>query len=128
MNYIINPSWFYWLNVLDALKVTTFVSIILCTAGVVILTIFAIVYYTDGYRYRENDPDWKMYLKLKSIILKILLPALIVFLLVGIFIPGKQTLIEMQVARFATYENAEWTLDTVKAAVDYIIESIKSVR
>ena len=44
------------------------------------------------------------------------------------FVPSKEALIEMQVARFATYENAEWTLDTVKAAVDYIVESIKSVR
>ncbi len=45
-----------------------------------------------------------------------------------VFIPDKQTMIEMLVAKTATVENAEWTVDAVKQAVDYIVSAIQTLK
>jgi len=45
-----------------------------------------------------------------------------------IFIPSRNTMLEMQIARYATYENAEWTVETIKSAVDYIVQAIGSLK
>lgn len=45
-----------------------------------------------------------------------------------VFVPSKNTLIEMMIAKQATYDNAQWTLETLKSAVDYIISAIQSVK
>ena len=37
-------------------------------------------------------------------------------------------MIEMQIARYATYENAEWTVDAIKNAVDYVVQAVKSLK
>lgn len=44
-----------------------------------------------------------------------------------VFIPPRETLIEMQIARFATVENTEWALDAIKSATDYIVSAIKEL-
>ena len=46
-------------------------------------------------------------------------------LMVGIFIPSKRTLIEMEVAKHATYENMEIVEEKIKDATDYILEKIQ---
>ena len=45
-----------------------------------------------------------------------------------IFVPSKETLIEMMVAKQATYENATWTVDALKSAVDYVVQAIQSLK
>ena len=44
--------------------------------------------------------------------LKIAIGVLVISGLVLVFVPSKETLIEMMIAKQATYENATWTLDT----------------
>lgn len=44
---------------------------------------------------------------------------------ISIFIPSKQTSVEMLVARTATFDNVNWTIDQVKEIVDYIIKALK---
>lgn len=128
MNYIINPSWFYWLHVVENLKAIGIIALVFLSAGLVVALILGAIFYSDGCFERGDDPDWLMYLNIKKIILKAILPPIVVLVLVGIFMPDRQALIEMQIAKFATYGNAEWTIDTVKAAVDYIVESIQSIK
>ena len=120
MNYIIDPMWFYWINVMDAINIISIVGI---CVSVVFLIIGSIIYF-ENYGYDEDDRDKK----LGANFLKIAIPFLIVFVLVVIFLPTKSTLIEMQIARYATVENAEWTVETVKSAVDYIIEAMKQMK
>ena len=48
--------------------------------------------------------------------------------IIHVFIPSRETLIEMQIARFTTVENAEWALDAVKSATDYIVSAIKELQ
>lgn len=112
MNYIINPAWFYWISVADGAKL----FVLLCA---VLLTLIGALVAIGG---AVDDEDE---IKKKGIIL--LLVSVITWI-AFIFIPGKQTLIEMMIARTATVDNANWTVETLKSAVDYIVEAIKSMK
>jgi hypothetical protein len=48
-------------------------------------------------------------------------------MLIAVFVPDKQTMIEMQVATVATKTNVEWTVEQLKVVTDYISERINSV-
>lgn len=126
MNYIINPMWFYWINVADGLHTGFGVAAVLLGLAEIVMAVIAGLSYSMGKDYGPNDPDLKT---AKALIKPIIICGIIlaVFLVAVAFIPSKNTLIEMQVARFATYENAEWTVETVKSAVDYIVDAIAKV-
>ena len=118
MDYIIDPSWFYWISVLDAVKATLIASTILSALAATILAGFV---FGDSWGDEDEERNCKRALKISIVVLA--------FSIVGvIFIPSKQTMIEMMVARCATKENAQITVDALKSAVDYIIEAIKSVK
>ena len=75
----------------------------------------------------EDDEDYKvgcMYLKIS----KKLLLLVIVFFLLTVFIPEKKTLIEMFVAKIATIENCELTLDGIKYVLDYIVIKMTEIK
>ena len=119
MNYIINPSWFYWLGIANGTKTMFFVIAGIAAVG----TVFGLVLMATTIEYGTNDEDYKNGKR----IAKVCGIIAVVFALVGMLIPSKQTMIEMMVAKFATYENAQWTVDAVKSVVDYIVEAIKSI-
>jgi len=131
MNYIINPSWFYWLNIVDGIKTAMFVvAIVAFLAGVIFLGLYCSA--LDSF-YDWHGSDGKTFTSSKWDLLckKIGIASVIVTLIcvIGlVFMPSKDTLIEMQVARMATYENAQWTVDSLKSVVDYIIEAIQKVK
>ena len=135
MNYIINPSWFYWLQLLSNSKTIITVISALITSGLIVAIIAACAYYAMGYRYRNNidedgvalDPDWSNYLLAKKFV-KILFPITIVFLIISILIPSKETLISMMIAKYATKENLGMTVEGIKSAVDYIMNAIKETK
>lgn len=110
--YIISPAWFYWVNVIDVVKCFAIVSaiILLLGAGLVSLMFMDDVFADERKRYSKILPKIAI--------------AGVIFLLAAIFIPSKETLIEMQVAKYATWENAEWTADAIKDLVDYIANAI----
>lgn len=120
MEYIINPSWFYWLNVADSALV------FLCSICVVSALCFL-----GSLIAREICADEYTPMESKEKIRKITRISLIAFLVSGfiaIFIPSKNTLIEMMIAKKATYDNVSWTLEQVKEAVDYVISAIKEIK
>jgi hypothetical protein len=121
MNYIINPAWFYWLQLVNGAKV---VFGIFLGVAVVLLIVLSAVYITNVDCCGADDEDTQRYAKMvkKCVIL------CVTFAIVMVVIPSKDTLIEMQIAKYATYENANWTLDAIKSAVDYIIEAINSMK
>lgn len=125
--YIINPSWFYWLNVVDAIG-TFFLVIVAVSIGGIIVSTIGYLICTDAIRSFTYTDDEKARLPVWGKILKICVVSAAVFGVISVFIPSKNTLIEMQIARYATYENAEWTVETIKAAVDYIVEAINSLK
>lgn len=115
---IINPSWFYWVNVVQgagiAVTILALIATIFCLVGLPLYHVDAVY----------NDESKKKFWK----IAKGLIILCSVLWIVSIFIPSKETLIEMQVAKYATYENAEWSVETIKQAVDYIINALKELK
>ena len=119
MDYIINPMWFYWLQVADAVKseciiLTVIIGSILVIAAFVcgVWTIFGDNYYTDECA------------KLIKYI-KRLVPIFIITTLCVIFVPSKRTLIEMEIAKHATYSNVESVKEQIKDATDYILDKLE---
>ena len=119
MNYIVNPAIFYWMSVANGLLV--FLGVL--TAVFIVLSIIFIVDYhvqmDSGYEKDAERPKrW----------LKVTVPLVIIFGLAAVFIPSKNTILEMMIAKMATYENAFWTMETLKEAVDYIVEALAKLK
>lgn len=127
MNYIIDPKWFYWVNTLETLKTILYILTAFLGIVTVAATINATITLAETARYGPDDKDYQQAIRTLKIIKKVAF-VLIILILVGIFIPGKTTLIEMQVAKMATIENAEWTVESLKQIVDYIVESMAKLK
>lgn len=127
MNYIINPSWFYWISVVDGIKSAVFAFLVSAFVVDFVFILLFLVHKNAGFGFGEHDSD---NIAAKALIkpIKIASIALFVLIVFSILIPTKNTLIEMMIAKQATYENAQWTLETLKSAVDYIVNAIKSVK
>lgn len=109
-NYIINPSWFYWIDVVDGLSFA--VSFVVVLLGIMVATI-SIIYGVNCRMINEYPILWIVW---------------ITSVIALIFIPSKDTLITMIVAKYATYENAGLTVDALKSAVDYVVQAIQSLK
>ena len=127
MTYIVEPNWIYFINIVDKLR--TFIGVIMIVLGVASVALF--VFYMTGLSerasYGEDDSDWKFAKSLKKPMIICVVLA-IIFGIILVFIPSKDTLIEMKIANYATIENAELTLEAFKNAVDYIVEAIKEIK
>lgn len=119
MNYIIDPSWFYWLKVIDTLRM---LALILGILGMVACIVGLPLYWFDGGWWEEGDKK-----TFKRIATWMIIATIVLWVLV-VFIPSKNTLIEMQIARMATHENVSWTVDQIKSIVDYIVEAGKALK
>lgn len=118
--YIIDPTWFYWLSVVKSLRATLVILAVLLIVGVII----AGTEYGFANIKPIFDSDIETMKKCRNVI-KYASIAIMVCLLCVTFIPSKETLIEMQIAKYATWKNASWTVDQIKAVVDYIIKAIQ---
>ena len=118
MDPIINPALFYWMSVAESIGIYAF---ILALISGITLVIVCGVYAFDSPWDEDEEKNFKKAIKILAIVLML-------SILFSIFIPSKNTMIEMLIAKYATYDNANWTLETVKSAVDYIVEAIKSLK
>ena len=130
MTYIINPMWFYWLSVADKICEATHTLAIL-------LFIFSAAAYvmTAAFKFNALDDDGfdrecSNYIAGTKAqrIATVLAVLAVIMSAIYTFIPSAETLIEMQIARFATVENAEWTLNAIKSATDYIVSARKELQ
>lgn len=113
MNYIVDPSWVYWMNVADAVKIAALVG-----GGVfTVISVIAIPLFLDGGEWKDVK-KWAMPFMV----------AVVALLVAGIFIPSKETLITMKVAELATKENITLTAQQLKEIVDYIINALKELK
>lgn len=129
MTYIINPMWFYWLGVAD--KVCQLIRTL-----AILMFIFSAASYIVAAVLKFNTIDYDGFDKECSEyvagakaqrVATILAVLTIILFAIYAFIPQRETLIEMQIARFTTVENAEWALDAIKSATDYIVSAIKEL-
>lgn len=128
MNYIINPSWFYWLGVVNSMRDFMLVAFIVAViiVGVALIVIPVSVKLIQDYPSISDDERKAVRFFTKA--LKVAIGVCIVAGLFLVFVPSKETLIEMMVAKQATYENATWTVDALKSAVDYVVQAIQSLK
>lgn len=128
MNYIINPSWFYWLGVVNSMRGFILVAFIV---AVTIIGV-ALIVIPVNVKLIQDDPsisdDERKAVRFFTKALKVAIGMCVVSALFLVFVPSKDTLIEMMIAKQATYENATWTLDALKSAVDYVVQAIQSLK
>ena len=128
MNYIINPSWFYWLGVVESMLHFMVAAFVLSIAFVVASAIIIPVDISVIREFPDISDGERKTVQFFTKALKIAIGVLVISGLVLVFVPSKETLIEMMIAKQATYENATWTLDALKSAVDYVIQAIQSLK
>lgn len=128
MNYIINPSWFYWLGVVESMRHFMVAALIISIALIIVSLIIIPVNINMIREFPDMSDDERKTVQFFTKALKIAIAALIISGLILMFVPSKETLIEMMIAKQATYENATWTLDALKSAVDYVIQAIQSLK
>lgn len=116
MTYVINPWFFYWMQVADALREA--LSILACLVGVAMAIAAAV---KMGCWFGEESDELKRNTNraLKASVI-LFVPLLLLYSL----LPSRVTLLSMQVASLTTAENAEMALAAVQSAVDYIIEAM----
>ena len=120
MDYVINPAWLYWMMVLTEIKMVCTIFAII--AGLVLLFSFLTMLYNR--EFGEEDEDYK----LARTVTRIAVPVFIATLLIAIFAPSTKVLVEMLVAKIATKQNLQLTIEGMKSLVDYITETIKSLK
>lgn len=128
MNYIINPSWFYWLGVVNSMRgfmIAAFVIAIIVIGVALIIVPFEVKMIQD---FPTMCADERKAVMFFTKALKIAIGVCIVAGLFLVFVPSKDTLIEMMITKQATYENATWTVDALKSAVDYVVQAIQSLK
>ena len=128
MNYIINPSWFYWLGVVNSMRGFMLVAFIVAIIIVGVSLIIIPVNVKLIQDYPSISDDERKVVRFFTRALKIAIGVGIVAGLSLVFVPSKETLIEMMIAKQATYENATWTVDALKSAVDYVVQAIQSLK
>ena len=143
-NYIIDPAVFYWINVLSIIQtVCAVIGGFALTAFIALFITFLCKRYWlsepekpdkdsryDMERYQREmhiyENDLKDLLMTKKYMM-ITLVAGGLMVLVSIFIPGKQTSVEMLIARTATFDNVNWTAQQVNEIIDYIANALNGV-
>ena len=128
MNYIINPSWFYWMGVVHSMRgfmlVAFIVAIILIGVALIIIPV-NVKLIQD---YPSICDDERRAVRFFTKALKVAIGVCIASGLFLVFVPSKETIIEMMIAKQATYENATWTVDALKSAIDYVVQAIQSLK
>lgn len=112
--YIIDPMWFYWVSVADGLKAFCIVVPIVISAAGLMLSVIR-------YSELDDDDDKKAFIKTCLITAALIT----VVFIIAIFIPSKETLIQMEIAKHATYDNTEMLLQKIKETSDYILQNLK---
>lgn len=128
MEYYINPMWFYFLGFANHIKLLCGIfSIILFIALVAwVIAEIAMAFMVD----EEDDWDETVVNARKKIrkFIKPTLIAAILFMLIDIALPSKETMIEMMIARQVTPQNVEAGVEAIKGAVDYVIQAIQNAQ
>ena len=119
MDYIINPMWFYWIEVADTIKAISIGAMVVLLISAIILAATASI----NDEFKENSAA-----QMKRNVMVLCLIGLAVSALVCIIVPSRDTLISIQIAKLATHDNVNLTVDKIKEIVDYIISAVKEIK
>ena len=114
---IINPLVFYLIELLNDIDTILGIFIVIFISLLIIL----IIMYFSCYDFYDKDDD--IIKSTKSWIKRSIIGLIITGLFVTV-IPTKETMYQMLVANYVTYENVENASDIIKDSVDYIFEKL----
>lgn len=120
MEPIINPLWFYLIDVVD--KINLICMIILIIACIALAIVSLIMFFESAESY-SDEREKQAYFKYLKITLKVIIPCL----LLTILTPCSTTLYKMIIADNITPHNIEVVGDTIEGGIDYIFEKINSL-
>lgn len=121
MQPYIDPSFFYWASVLDNLKIVLNVIGIVCLIAVAIIVFVCWVCALDSGEFVANIKK-----SLKGLIVIASIGTAMV--VIAAFVPSEAVLTKMMVARAITPDNVSKGVETVKEAVDYIVQKIAEIK
>ena len=113
---IVDPMWFYWISVIDNVK-CVFSAIAFIISAMLIATIIIMVADCDDF-----DEFMQMFKKFKWP--KIATFAVCLILMIC-FTPSSETLIKMEIAKHATYENTTIAIEKIEEVAKDIIHELQ---
>jgi len=119
MNYIISPWIVYLGRVFNGLQEVSYVVLTISTVVFVIAFGVYVAAHIDDCKISEEDE--KSYKRALSRIAKVI----IVFLLITIFVPDRETCFGMVASSYITTDNVTAATDYGKKVVDYIFEKMQ---
>lgn len=112
---IVDPMWFYWISVLDNVKIA--LSVIAFIVGfALIVTIIVMTAECD-----DLDEFRQAFKKLKVLQIGIFTACLILTIC---FTPSSETLIKMEIAKHVTYENTAIAMEKIEEVAKDIIHEL----
>jgi hypothetical protein len=114
MEPIINPAWFYFIELFNSLRI-----FFLFGGGAVIIFLMIIIWAAS--LADEDIPEKGKKFMIRSIII-----SSIIFIL-GLFIPSKTTCYRMMTASLVTPNNIEVVGNSATDMVDYIVDSVDKI-
>lgn len=115
---IINPSWFYWVSVVGNLGEVVGLTAagLIIAGGIMALNVYV---FNDMHENFNEERDRKRMYRC------LLIGVILAF--VACLFPSKDTMYKMMIANYITKENLEWTAETVKSTVDYMIQAFNNL-
>ena len=119
--YIIDPLWFYWIHICDGIRGFLWIATFVCIIATFCLGMLLLIAYGE----LDDTEESKNLLKRIGFFTILSLCLSVIFGVINIFMPSKEVLIQMQLAKMATHENVEALMETIKNATDYILDGLK---
>lgn len=113
MQYNIEPMWFYLISVAE--RTRTAVLIVFCFILFAALFIVPFLASNDDFTFSTVK---KIYVFLSV--------AAFVCLVIMVLVPPREVLIEMLIAKHATYENADLVIKSIETFTNYVIEKLQN--
>lgn len=121
MNPYINPWFFYWVSVSDAVRVLLYIIGSSCAVATLIMVVGNAV---DAY----DMDDFKDEIKIIKKPLTVVATVALVSIIVATFLPTEEVAVKMVVARAITPDNVSKGIESVKEAIDYIVQKIAEIK
>lgn len=118
MDYIISPMWFYCLHLINNLSAT--ICAVSCVIFIITVCIFFVAFIQNMDQYEDDFCKSFFQTKTSKTAIKFFIISMILFL-IYIILPDQNTLIQMKLAEFGTYDNIEKIIEQIIAAADYIV-------
>lgn len=122
MKPVVNPALIYVINLMGSLRVGLIVGAVIFA----VLTIFCAIQYVD-YSECNSEEDKQSAKDFFRCSKRFLVCFVFTFVLI-VFIPSKDTCVEMVVASYVTPDNIDVGVEKTKETVDYIVNKIKEVK